>query len=168
MQGVDRSFVSRVRRIARPGVRFLACAGLWLAGALLLAQPVQAQQVVDVEGPGEGETTYMMLSPRSLSEDVMIRAVGIRGNDGRPRFAYMMRGVEEGTAITLMANDAPVKVERMEVTTDAPRTVSVYVSASSVLTMANAASVSVTVGGERHPLPEDVKAALSVIYDQVQ
>jgi hypothetical protein len=168
MQGVDRSFVSRPRCIVRRGVRLFAWAGLWIAGALLLAQPVQAQQIVDVEGPGESETTYMMLSPRSLSDDVMIRAVGIRGNDGMPRFAYMLRGVAEGTAITLMANDAPVKVERTEVTTDAPRTVSVYVSASSVLTMANAASVSVTVGGERHPLPEDVKAALSVIYDQVQ
>jgi hypothetical protein len=134
----------------------------------LSASPATAQRVVDVSGPGQGETTYLMQSPRTLADNVMVRALGVRDPDGGARYALMIRNVGEDEAVTLMANNTPVEVERTDVTTQTPRTLSVYVSGANFLAMAEAGSATVTIGGNRYPLPKEVKASLSEIYDRTQ
>jgi hypothetical protein len=44
----------------------------------------------------------------------------------------------------------------------------VYVSGANFLAMAEAGSATVTIGGNRYPLPKEVKASLSEIYDRTQ
>ena len=140
-----------------------ALIALILVAATGRATLAQAQNIVEVEGPGDGETTYMMQSPRSLGDDVLIRPLAVTGPDGN-RFAFMLNGIDEGEAVTLMADEAPIKVEHTNVTTDPPRTVSVYVSPGSFLDMANAASAVVTVGGEQYTLSSEMKSALKDIH----
>ncbi len=125
--------------------------------------PAEAQRIVDVEGPADGETTHMLQSPRPLGDDVLIRPLAVTGPDGT-RCAFMLKGVDEGEAVTLMADEAPVEVEHTKTTTDAPRTVSVYVSPRSFLDMAHAASAVVTVGGEQYELSSEMKSVLKDIH----
>ncbi len=75
----------------------------------------------------------------------------------------MLQGVKEDEAVTLMADEAPIKVEHTKVTTDASRTVSVYVSPRGFLDMANSASAVVTVGGEQYELSSEMKSVLQGI-----
>jgi hypothetical protein len=105
----------------------------------------------------------MLQSPRPLGDDVLIRPLAVVGPDGN-RCAFMLKGVDEGEAVTLMADEAPVEVEHTKATTDAPRTVSVYVSPRSFLDMANAASAVITVGGEQYTLSSEMKSVLKDIH----
>lgn len=136
---------------------------LILIAAVGGTSPAEAQRIVEVGGPEDGETTYMMQSPRPLGDDVLIRPLAVAGPDGN-RCAFMLKGVDEDEAVTLMADEAPVKVEHTKVTTDAPRTVSVYVSPGALLDMANAVSAVVTVGGEQYELSSEMKEAMKDIH----
>lgn len=136
---------------------------LVLMAAIGGTAPAEAQRIVEVGGPAEGETTHMLQSPRPLGDDVLIRPLAVMGPDGN-RCAFMLKGIDEDEAVTLMADEAPVGVEHTKTTTEAPRTVSVYVSPGGFLDMANAASAVVTVGGEQYELSSEMKSVLQDIH----
>lgn len=144
----------------------LAATAFTIVASFGSAESTYAQRIVEVDGPGDGETTYMMQSPRPLGDNVMVRALGVRGRDGQVRYALMVRNVTEGAAVTLMANSEPVEVLRTDVTTRTPRTLSVYISPSGLLTLAHAASATISIGGNQYPFPGEVKASLTTIHEK--
>jgi len=143
---------------------------VWTAGCLLVgtlaASTAVGQRVVDVKGPGNAETTHMMQPPMPLGEDVLLRPVGVEGPDG-VRCALMLRGADAEDTVTIMADRRPLRVEQTEGTTEAPRTLSVYVAPSAFLAMAEAESASIMIGGREYALPAEMQTVLKTIHDRM-
>lgn len=148
----------------------IARALIWTTGCLLvgslLASTAVGQQVVDVKGPGNAETTYMVQTPMPLGEDILLRPVGVEGPDG-VRCALMLRGADVEDTVTILADGQPVRVEHTEAPTEAPRTLTVYVAPASFLAMAEADSASITIAGTEHALPRKMQEVLKTIYARI-
>ena len=79
----------------------------------------------------------------------------------------MLRGADAEDTGTIMADRRPLRVEQMEVTTEAPRTLSVYVAPSAFLAMAEAESASIMIGGREHTLSAEMQKVLKTIHDRI-
>jgi hypothetical protein len=145
----------------------LLAAGATLLG--LLARPAAAQtsNLDTVEGPGAGEHTTLMVSPRSLTDDVSARALGVRSPDD-VRFALTLIGIARSDSIRLTLNGKTLPVG--DISRPAEGEVGptqVYLSQETFLTLADRSGARLHIGDQAARLPDQMRTEMRKIFEEV-
>ena len=143
-----------------------------LAGllAFLLVSPRAAAQesnVKTVEGPGAGEKTTLMASPRPLTPEISARAVGVRTPNGT-RWALTLIGIGSADSLKLTMGDQtlPIKdINRPDEGEVGPTRL--YVSQKTFLTIAETNTVQLYVDSVKTGLPEQMRKEMQLIFERV-
>lgn len=135
----------------------------------IFAVPVAAQSsnIDTIEGPGQGESTTLTVTPHVLTDDVSARAIAVKSPNGL-RWALTLIGTTPTDSIGLTLDDEALPIDdisRPEEGEVGPTRV--YLSQETFLTIAETPSVRLHVGKEKTPLPDQMRAEMRKIFDKV-
>jgi hypothetical protein len=146
---------SAARRVALIGL------ALVLLPALAAAQ---SENVKTVEG-ARGEQTTLTAQPHGLAEGLSVRALAVSAPGGT-RWALSLIGAAPDDSIALHYGDEALPIEDVQRPEDGIGPTRVYVSASAFRTMAETATVRLTVGGTTAALPAQLRREMTVILER--
>jgi len=131
---------------------------LWgLAGLLVLSavQPASAQIIV-TKNSNNDERIYMSETLRRAEHKIMIRAIG-RIRDDSAEWALTFRSTDASDDVSIAVEGTPVEPQRVSTDADVPGGMTtVFLAGETFYDIANASSVSLTIGGKDFTLPDQV------------
>lgn len=135
----------------------------------LLAAPASAQSsnIETIEGPGEGKSTTLTITPHVLTDDVSARAIAVESPNGR-RWALTLIGTSSADSIRLTLGDESLPIEdvsRPEEGEVGPTRV--YLSQETFLTIADTPEVRLLVGDATTSIPDQMRTEMRKIFDEV-
>jgi hypothetical protein len=139
-----------------------------LAAVLLLAAgapEAAAQNVTTVEGPGAGEKTTMSLSPHRLTDDVSVRAVGVRSSDST-RWAFTLIGADRVESVSFVVGGDTLPAASIDRPNETGA-VTVFMSQDAFLSLARTEGAAIILNGTRVSLPTAVRKDMQSIFSKV-
>lgn len=137
--------------------------------SLLFAPPVagQSSNIETLEGPGEGESTTLTITPHVLTEDVSARAIAVESPTGR-RWALTLIGTSSADSLGLSMGNEPLPIEDISrPEEDEVGPTRVYLSQETFLTIADNPEVRLHVGDATTSIPDQMRTEMRKIFDKV-
>lgn len=151
--------------------RALLCLCFAVVLVLYEAGPVRAQ-IIETDGPGPSQKTYMSQIPRAMSDTAFVptsvRAIGIGGAD-TTQWGFMFIGLEDppgAEAIQFTAGSQTYRALSVD-QPDGRGPVTVFISKQTFFTLSESSNPTVQVGDQRLTLPQDVLQDMKAIRSRV-
>jgi hypothetical protein len=138
-----------------------------LTATFVVPVAAQSSNLDTIEGPGQGESTTLTITPHVLTDDVSARAIAVKSPNGL-RWALTLIGTTPSDSLRLTLGDESLPIEdisRPEEGEVGPTRM--YLSQKTFLTIAETTSVRLHVGDDKTPIPDQMRTEMRKIFGKV-